>query len=224
MRFGTTILWRRLCRHKIRPATRTEIDRRSGTQTGQPQQIEQQQPGERAAGYCRVHDPLAAKRAAELGRIQHSGRRQFATERRKLVAPAFRAIQRKQQKPGPAPAYRLTDPLETGDSETGPTGEADCIATAPRQEALDTVGKPGRRRNRPSRRPRENPLCHRPLHYIATRRQPQTPSGQPCFDIRHDRTVGTHDKPQQRTAVAHLAGHDAAALRVLGLLGGWRRR
>ena len=77
----------------------------------------------------------------------------------------------------------------------------------------DPVGKLGRRRNRPSRCPRENPLRHRPFHYIPARRQPQTPSGQPRGNIGHNRAVGTHDKTQQRAAVADFAGDDAATLR-----------
>ena len=116
-------------------------------------------------------------------------RRQIAPERGELAAPALRAVERKQQQPGPAAARRLAHPLEPGHRQTGPAGETEGIATPPRQQALDAVGKLGRRRDRPSRRPREDPLCHRPFHYIAARRQPQTPSGKPRLDIGHDRAV-----------------------------------
>ena len=54
---------------------RPEIDRRLGAQTGEPSEIEQQPPAQGAAGDRRVHGPLAAKRAAELGRRQHASRR-----------------------------------------------------------------------------------------------------------------------------------------------------
>ncbi len=114
--------------------------------------------------------------------------------------------------PALAPPHRLAHPVEPGDGEAGPAGETQRVAAPPRQQALDAVGKLRRHRNRPPRRPREHPLCHRPLHYIAARRQPQTPSGKPRLDIGHDRAVGTHDKAQQRAAVADLAGDDAAAL------------
>ena len=57
--------------------------------------------------------------------------------------PAFRAVQRDQQKPDLAPPHRVADPLEPGHREAGPAGEADCVVAPPRQQALDTVGELG---------------------------------------------------------------------------------
>ena len=84
----------------------------------------------------------------------------------------------------------------------------------------------GGHHNRPARGARKQPLGDRPFHYIPARRQPQTPSGQPCGDVGHKLATRTDDKAQQAEPVADLSGYDAAPLGAVatGLrLAPWRR-
>ena len=99
---------------------------------------------------------LELRRPVETGQVRQS----FSHGRSKTVTVEVR--KKRILVPGAAP--------EPGHGQTGPAGETERIAAPSCQEALDPVGKLGRRRNRPSRRSRENPPCDRLLHYIPARR------------------------------------------------------
>ena len=119
-----------------------------------------------------------------------------------LAAAAFGAVDRRQQHRCLAAAQSFADPLEPGDRQAGPAGQPDRIDTPLRQQSLDAIGERRRYRHRLPRGAREEPLGHRLFHYIAARRQPQTPSGQPPGDIGHELAAGTDDKTDQNRSVA----------------------
>ena len=139
----------------------------------------------------RVHDPVAAERRAQLGRGQHLGARQIPRPARaSLRRPPLGAVQRAQQQGGPPASHRLADPVEPGNRQAGPSGKPERVDnSAGPADASSRSARSGGTDDRPPRRAREKPLRHGALHYIAARRQPQTPSGQPRLDIGHDRPV-----------------------------------
>jgi hypothetical protein len=215
MRFAFTTLQCRLGRRQIEPA----IHRRAGAEPGQSHQIPTQPLAQRATAYSGMDDPFATERTAQLRRGQDACRGQIASARAQFAAPGFGAIDRKKQQRGSAAAHRFADPIEPGHCEAGATGEAERITTTLRQQGLDAVSETGRGQDRLPRGARKDPLGQCSIHYIPPRRQPQTPSGQPRGDIRHERPIGSDDKAQQRAAILALAGDDAAALWRAGCRG-----
>jgi hypothetical protein len=209
MRFAFTTLQCRLGRRQIEPA----IHRRAGAEPGQSHQIPTQSLAQPTAADRGMDDPIATERTAQFRRRQDARRRPIAAACAQLPAPGFGAIDRKQQQRGSAAAHRFADPIEPGHREAGATGEAERVATALRQQRLDAVGETRRSQDRPPRSARKEPLRQRPIHYIAPRRQPQTPSRQPCRNIGHECPIGSDDKAQQCAAILARAGDDAAALR-----------
>ena len=110
-------------------------------------------------------------------------------------------------------SYRVANPVEPGNRQAGPSGKPERVDTTPGQQHLKPVREIRRHRYGPPRRAGKGTLRHGAVHYIAARRQPQTPSRQPRLDIGHHGTVRADHKAQKAGAVAHLAGDDAAALR-----------
>lgn len=171
-----------------------------------------------------MHRLSAAKGCTQLSRRQHANQRGAACERADFAATALCPIDRGDQHGGlPAPR-RLGDPFETSNREAGPPSEPDRVDAAPRQKSFEAIGEIARNRHRPARRTRKPSSGTSLLHYIPTRRQPQTPSRQPRRDIGHQLAAGADDKAQQRSAVVDLAGRDAPPLGSRGIRVGLPRR
>jgi hypothetical protein len=115
---------------------------------------------------------IAAEYAAHLCRSQHGRKRQAAPERANFVPSALGSVERRQQQANLSGADRLADLLETGNGETGASGEPDGIPAALCKQSFDVICKPWRQHNRPARRARKKPLRNSPFECIAARRQP----------------------------------------------------
>ena len=163
-----------------------------------------------------MDDSFTTERAAQFRRGQDARRRQIAAERAQLAAAALGAIDREQQQRRLAAAHRLANPIKPRHRDPGAAGKAERVAAALRQQGLDAVGETRRGCDRPPRRASKDPLGQCPVHYIALRRQPQTPPRQARGDIRDQHPVRRDDKAQQSAAILALPGDDAAALRRAG--------
>jgi hypothetical protein len=115
---------------------------------------------------------IAPEYPAHLCRSQHGGKRQATPERTNFVPSAFGSVKRRQQQGNLSGADSLANLLETGNGETGASGEPDGIAAALRKQSFDAICKPWRQHDRPARRARKKPLRSRPFECIAARRQP----------------------------------------------------
>jgi hypothetical protein len=115
---------------------------------------------------------IAAEYPAHLCRSQHGGKRQATPECTNFVPSAFGSVKRRQQQGNLSGADSLANLLETGNGETGASGEPDCIAAALCKQRFDAICQLWRQDNRPARRARKKPLRNRPFECIAARRQP----------------------------------------------------
>jgi hypothetical protein len=125
------------------------------------------------------------------------------------LPPAGRAVPRAQQQGNPPVSYRLANPLEPGNGQAGPSGKPERVDNAAGQQRFEPLREVGWHRYLPPRRAGEDALGHGTIHYIATRQQPQTATGEPLVDVGHDRPIGPNDKAQQPGAIVNLAGRDA---------------
>ncbi len=188
------------------------LDHRVCAKAGNLLRIGDEPATERASPERCVYHVFATEGCANFCCPQHADKRQLARERPQLAAGACCPIdRRKQQGRLPCPG-RVGHPLKAADRKAGPSCETDRIDTALRQKSLDAIRNVGGHHNRPARGARKQPLGDRAFHYIPARRQPQTPSGQPCSDVGHKLATRTDDKAQQAEPVADLSGYNAAPL------------
>jgi len=150
---------------------------------------------------------LAAKSRTNFRRRQHACERQTTAESLELAAPTLGSVDRREQSYGFAATHRLGNALEADDRKTRPARKPDRIDAALRERRLEAIGKAGGNSNRPACGPREQPFGQSPLDYIAARRQPQTPSGQPGGDVGDDFAARADDKAHKIGSVADVAGH-----------------
>ena len=84
-----------------------------------------------------MDNPLAAEGRAQFIAGQHTGQWQRLSaasgQRRDFAAPVLARIERDQQQRSLAAPQRLRDPVETGNSEPGPTSQPHPVTAAPRQ-------------------------------------------------------------------------------------------
>ena len=140
---------------------------------------------------------LAAEGRARLGGAQARYDRQAGRQRAELAAPIRGAVA--------ASTSTATSPLASAASTltkpatrlAGAPRQAEKLDATPRQQRLDAIRKPGLDRDRRLRRPREKPLGHGLRHYIAARRQPQTPARQACRRYRARSGRRIDDEAQQ---------------------------
>jgi hypothetical protein len=155
---------------------------------------------------------LAAKGCANLGRRQHADKRQIARERTHLAPRVCCPVdRRKQQGRLPCPG-RLRHPREAANRKTRPPRKTYRIDATLHQKGLDAIDNVGGHHQRLARGSRKQPLGDRSFEYIPARRQPQTPSGQPRRNVRHQLAARTDDKAQQAETIADLAGRDTTTL------------
>jgi hypothetical protein len=106
---------------------------------------------------------IAAEYPAHLCRSEHGCKRQVAPERANFVPSALGSVERRQQQANLSGADRLANLLETGNGDTGASGEPDRIAAALSKQRFNAICKPWRQDNGPARRARKEPLRHRPF-------------------------------------------------------------
>ena len=126
MRFGTVLL----CRRSFRPQPRLRCRRFIGAGRGnaQPGQLLADRASSRRHSFppptaaCTIRSrPNAAPSSAAVSTV---GARQIPPQRRQLSPAAFRAVPGAQQQGGPPVPYRVADPVEPGNRQAGPAGQA----------------------------------------------------------------------------------------------------
>ena len=142
---------------------RPSIDYRSRAKAGDLFRIGQQPTAQPATGESHVYHMITPEYPAHFCRSQHGRKGQSAPERANFVPPALRSVQRRHQEANLSGADRFGNLLETGNGETGATGEPDCIAAALRKQGFDAICKPWGQDDRAAGGARKKPLRHRPF-------------------------------------------------------------
>jgi hypothetical protein len=86
-----------------------------------------------------MYHMIATKDRAHLSRGQHDRERQITPEGPDLPTSTLGSIQCREQQRGLPGAGGLAYLLKSGNGETGPARETDCIAAPLRQPSLDAI-------------------------------------------------------------------------------------
>ncbi len=117
------------------------VDYRPRAKTGKLFRIADQAFAQPAAAERYIYHMIATKNRPHLGRSQHNRERQVPPESTDLATPSLGSVHCRQQQGHFSGVDGFAHFLETGNRETGPARQSDCLTAALREQRLHAIRK-----------------------------------------------------------------------------------